>query len=189
MAAGSSSGDSALQHAISDTTKEAIRAAVTLSSDNMLLISFLDALEAHGFKPPNLTQIVKKLNGDFTPLGLDEVRLKSKDLFTILEHPIFSDMLAAASRSRKIQTVTLFDVGGDQLLATKRAWKEPYVGSAPRLLRKAMDRMNAQRADNDYANFLPIIQSSGMGKSRTVDELARQVFTLPFNLRPAADKT
>ncbi|KAG9080407.1 hypothetical protein FRC06_006625, partial [Ceratobasidium sp. 370] len=189
MEAESSSGDSALQRAISDTTKEAIRAAVTPFSNNILLISFINALEAHGFEPPNLTQIVMKLNDDLTPLGLDEVRLGSKDLFTILEHPIFDDMFAAASRSKKIQTVTPFDVGGDQLLATERAWNEPYVGSAPSLLRKAIDQMNAQRADKDYANFLPIIQSSGMGKSRTVDELARQVFTLPFNIRPAADKT
>ena len=49
--------------------------------------------------------------------------------------------------------------------------------------------MNTKRHDADYANFLPIVQSSGMGKSRTVDELARRVFTLPFNLRPPADKT
>ncbi|KAG9080601.1 hypothetical protein FRC06_006366, partial [Ceratobasidium sp. 370] len=165
---------SALQLSISDATKEAIRAAVTPSNNMLLLNSFISALKKHGFEPPELSQIVERLQGDFTPLGLDEVRLKSKDLFTIMEHPIFSDMLAAASRSKKIQTVAPFDVGGDQLLATKRAWKEPYVGSAPRLLRKAIDQMNAQRADKDYANFLPIIQSSGMGKSRTVDELARQ---------------
>ncbi|KAG9074982.1 hypothetical protein FRC06_010342 [Ceratobasidium sp. 370] len=49
--------------------------------------------------------------------------------------------------------------------------------------------MNTKRHDANYANFLPIVQSSGMGKSRTVDEPARRVFTLPFNFRPAADQT
>jgi hypothetical protein len=43
--------------------------------------------------------------------------------------------------------------------------------------------MNRARGDAPYANYLPIIQSSGTGKSRTVHELARLVFTIPFNLR------
>lgn len=34
-----------------------------------------------------------------------------------------------------------------------------------------------------YANMLPIIQSSGTGKSRMVDELAKCAFTIPFNLQ------
>ena len=37
----------------------------------------------------------------------------------------------------------------------------------------------------DYANFVPIIQSSGTGKSRTIHEMSKLVFTIPFNLREA----
>ena len=33
-----------------------------------------------------------------------------------------------------------------------------------------------------YRNVLPVYQSSGMGKSRTVDELAKMVFTIPICL-------
>lgn len=40
-----------------------------------------------------------------------------------------------------------------------------------------------------YSNFVPIVQSSGMGKSRMVDEAAKMIFTLPFNLRSGADKS
>ena len=36
-----------------------------------------------------------------------------------------------------------------------------------------------------YANQISIIQSSGTGKSRTVDELAKRLFSFPFNLREA----
>lgn len=44
--------------------------------------------------------------------------------------------------------------------------------------------MNSQRdRGRRYANMVSIIQSSGTGKSRTIDELARAVFTLPVNLR------
>ena len=59
------------------------------------------------------------------------------------------------------------------------------MGETHKLLRSIIDDMNIgrDRAEGLYANFLPIVQSSGTGKSRTVDELAKLVFTLPFNLR------
>jgi hypothetical protein len=38
-----------------------------------------------------------------------------------------------------------------------------------------------------YSKTVPIIQSSGSGKSRMVDKLAHCVFTLPFNLRLKLD--
>jgi hypothetical protein len=34
-----------------------------------------------------------------------------------------------------------------------------------------------------YAHYTTIVQSSGMGKSRMVDELARNHFVIPINLR------
>lgn len=42
------------------------------------------------------------------------------------------------------------------------------------------------RKHNDpdiYARLLPIVQSSGMGKSRMIDELSKKYFLVPFNLR------
>jgi hypothetical protein len=36
-----------------------------------------------------------------------------------------------------------------------------------------------------YAHYAAIVQSSGMGKSRTVDELAKDHFVIPLNLREA----
>ena len=40
--------------------------------------------------------------------------------------------------------------------------------------------------ENVYAYSAAIVQSSGMGKSRTVDELAKTHFVIPMNLRDAA---
>lgn len=42
---------------------------------------------------------------------------------------------------------------------------------------------------SDFNNTVMIVQSSGTGKSRMVDEAARLVFTLPFNLRSDKDFT
>lgn len=43
--------------------------------------------------------------------------------------------------------------------------------------------MKEQGDSSDYSNTAVIIQSSGGGKSRMVDEQADLVFTLPLNLR------
>lgn len=34
-----------------------------------------------------------------------------------------------------------------------------------------------------YARLLPLVQSSGMGKSRLIDEFSKKYFVIPFNLR------
>jgi hypothetical protein len=47
--------------------------------------------------------------------------------------------------------------------------------------------MNVTRGDNAYADYLPIVQSSGTGKSRMVDEVAKKLFTILFNLREDAN--
>lgn len=43
--------------------------------------------------------------------------------------------------------------------------------------------INRMKRTKVYTNYVPIVQSSGTGKSRMVHEAARLVFTIPFNLR------
>ncbi|KAG9092220.1 hypothetical protein FRC06_000190 [Ceratobasidium sp. 370] len=190
MEAASRSADT--QFSVPEATKEAIRAVVfskTWTSNYLMLGFFHDTLEQHGFQPPKERDMFRAIGANLEPLELTKVRFKEKDLFSILDNPIYSDMLAAAPRKNQVQSISGFKTGGDQLGATEKAWHVPYVGPTAGLLRKAMDQMNAKRGDADYANFVPIIQSSGMGKSRAVDEVAREVFTLPFNLRSPKDNT
>ncbi|KZS99725.1 uncharacterized protein LAESUDRAFT_732934 [Laetiporus sulphureus 93-53] len=81
--------------------------------------------------------------------------------------------------------------------ATVSAWSRTFYGTAHQLLYKNIKSMSSsRRKDQLYSNYVSIVQSSGTGKSRTVDEMARLVFTFPFNLRaegnsgyayPAAD--
>ncbi|KAF8551255.1 hypothetical protein OG21DRAFT_301501 [Imleria badia] len=47
-----------------------------------------------------------------------------------------------------------------------------------------LKNINAMDRSAEYANSVPLIQSSGTGKSRMVDEQAKLVFTIPFNLHP-----
>ncbi|KAG6824344.1 hypothetical protein H0H92_007152, partial [Tricholoma furcatifolium] len=75
--------------------------------------------------------------------------------------------------------------------AAKAAWNTPYVGKAHHLLREAIDEIRLKDSFREptmkYGNFFAIIQGSGTGKSRAVDELSRSVFTIPFVLRKAEE--
>ena len=56
-----------------------------------------------------------------------------------------------------------------------------YVGNAHVVLLQNINKMPRSEA---YSNSVLLIQSSGTGKSRLVDEQGKLVFTIPFNIRP-----
>ena len=70
-----------------------------------------------------------------------------------------------------------------QIPAVERSWERTFVGDAAHALwRHVMEHYN--RPDRHvYVQYTAIVQSSGMGKSRTVDELGKSHFVIPINLR------
>lgn len=74
-------------------------------------------------------------------------------------------------------------------LVVADAWITPFVGDFHTLLTRNIQRMHAvgmERPPGDrryHMNYASIIQSSGSGKSRLVDEVAKQLFTIPLNVR------
>ena len=72
------------------------------------------------------------------------------------------------------------------ITATQNAWHAGYTGEASRLL---LDRIRNflpnPNFKQPYARYTAIIQSSGMGKSRTIDEMAKHELIIPIVLRPA----
>ena len=67
--------------------------------------------------------------------------------------------------------------------AAEATWTQPYQGEFVALLKEAIER----RSLSTYSQVGTIIQSSGTGKSRLVDELAKSVFTIPLNVRQSGD--
>ncbi|KAF8986633.1 hypothetical protein BDQ17DRAFT_1335503 [Cyathus striatus] len=67
----------------------------------------------------------------------------------------------------------------------EKGWQERYRGELHHLLLYNFNNMCKEniKSPTNYGNSIPIIQSSGTGKSRMVDEAASFVFTIPFNLR------
>jgi hypothetical protein len=66
------------------------------------------------------------------------------------------------------------------VLATVRSWSVPYRGNIAEVVYEYMEFHNNPDL---YARVLTIVQSSGMGKSRMIDELSKHHFVIPLNLR------
>jgi hypothetical protein len=66
------------------------------------------------------------------------------------------------------------------LIATIDAWKEEFKGNAAETLLDMISVYLAQR--NVYSYHANILNSSGTGKSRLVDELAKTIITVPICL-------
>jgi len=78
------------------------------------------------------------------------------------------------------KTPLAFAFFSDAILATVESWSYPFQGNSPDSLYQYMTQHDNS---NVYARLLPIVQSSGMGKSRMTDELSKKHFVVPFNLR------
>lgn len=81
-----------------------------------------------------------------------------------------------------------------EALAVEVAWKKIYKGYAHRVFwdfmhnnllshRHGSDKSAKTDDFTQYAHYTIIMQSSGMGKSRMIDELAKTHFVIPVNAR------
>ena len=79
------------------------------------------------------------------------------------------------------------------ITATENAWRAGYTGEAAHLLLDHIKNfLPGTQHDNMhpdfkqlYAQYTAIIQASGMGKSHTIDEMAKHELVIPIVLRPA----
>jgi hypothetical protein len=70
-------------------------------------------------------------------------------------------------------------------LAAELSWNANFIDSG-RLVLNALEAHVSKQMTNPhtYARFCSIVQSSGMGKSRLLDEFSKNHFLIPINLRP-----
>jgi hypothetical protein len=68
--------------------------------------------------------------------------------------------------------------------ASVNAWSGEFKGKAAKVLLQTISNYLA-KARTPYTRHAPIVNSSGTGKSRMVDELATQIITVPMCLREA----
>ncbi|CAE6461227.1 unnamed protein product [Rhizoctonia solani] len=66
----------------------------------------------------------------------------------------------------------------------KSAFEEPYLGNVHECFVEALEHYSRYSgAAKLYMKSISVVQSSGMGKSRMVDEATNMIFTIPANLR------
>jgi hypothetical protein len=67
--------------------------------------------------------------------------------------------------------------------AVIRAWNSAFYGDADAALLRAVDQLHSLPVVSNYAKILPITQSSGTGKSKTVDAVSVKRITFPMCIR------
>ncbi|QRV97548.1 G2/mitotic-specific cyclin cdc13 [Ceratobasidium sp. AG-Ba] len=77
------------------------------------------------------------------------------------------------------------------LNSLKGAFDEPFIGNIHKLFIRTLDRERvsypSNSANRPYSWSISVIQSSGTGKSRMMEEAAKTLFTIPINIRPVLD--
>ncbi|KAA8908792.1 hypothetical protein FN846DRAFT_1010507 [Sphaerosporella brunnea] len=71
-----------------------------------------------------------------------------------------------------------------QLATVQSAWRDHFLGNTLTVFRAVLATANASfDPDEHYSKFMPILQSSGMGKSRLIDQYAALTVGVVFTLR------
>src|ERR1700740_585013 len=68
-------------------------------------------------------------------------------------------------------------------LAVELSWSAEFIGHLPLVALETHVRDQMKLVET-YARYCSIVQSSGMGKSRLLDEFSKKHFMIPINLRP-----
>ncbi|KAL4251325.1 hypothetical protein ABKN59_005644 [Abortiporus biennis] len=111
-----------------------------------------------------------------------EGAFESGDLDRVIEsiEGLRSPQISPSSSGSHNQTAVRIPPPAVQVEAVKKAWIADYTTDYHEALFRVIDQTDKER---HYSNHVPIVNSSGTGKSRLVHELARIAFTFPFNLR------
>ncbi|CAA7268828.1 unnamed protein product [Cyclocybe aegerita] len=141
-----------------------------------------------GLPDDNLEQSLKTLQfdgSDVRLVRLNNARRRISQLFEgedLSKEPIHILVEKPAFGTGNHQRLPLLSPELRKELET--AWTQEYQGSTHQTL---LSNIESDPRRSPYCNTGAIIQSSGYGKSRTVDELAKLVFTIPMNLRAEAE--
>jgi len=119
----------------------------------------------------NVEQELVKLLGDLEDKDFEDIKLFKHEAF-----------LKTKSKEEKVSDLAALAID----FATTLAWRGKYKGDLARVLFLTIaDYLSLEKTP--YARVTSIINSSGTGKSRMVDELGRVVITVPMCLRPQTE--
>ena len=137
------------------------------------------AKDVNAFVKRSLSEVVDVLSSDNSLVRRFQELVVSED-WDGVQRELRLIFPAIGSQISKSQTF----VATGSVHSLHIAWKKPFTGNALVNLCKVLDTLEGRYPDASYyAKILPIIQSSGVGKSRLVDELSKLRVGLFFTLR------
>ncbi|KAF8554213.1 hypothetical protein OG21DRAFT_1484826 [Imleria badia] len=88
----------------------------------------------------------------------------------------------------EVSKVQLKEYTKDEAITSSKSWEREYVGDAADALWEHIREWYKKAQSPDagqsfYAKYVAIVQSSGMGKSRAIDEMSKSRFVIPVILR------
>ncbi|KAJ1307081.1 hypothetical protein OPQ81_001200 [Rhizoctonia solani] len=119
------------------------------------------------------------------PFPLLSAAYASQSLTKLVDHPLIRIL---SNHDEDIIAEPGLLVKNNSNRSLQAAFEEPYVGDLHRCFIEVLDAYSelnnkAGTVSKLYNKSICVIQWSGMGKSRLVDEAAKEVFTIPANLR------
>ncbi|GAB1527882.1 hypothetical protein RhiTH_011070 [Rhizoctonia solani] len=129
--------------------------------------------------PMRISECHQYVLDNFELLDALSLAYTSKDYEELMDHP-----LMPFNQSQKLGTMKPSRIKH----SLESAFEDLYVGNTAKLF---IDTLNQERhlstgyaaATKPYNWSISVVQSSGMGKSRMVEEAAKMVFTIPINIR------
>ncbi|KEP50058.1 putative G2/mitotic-specific cyclin cdc13 [Rhizoctonia solani 123E] len=134
--------------------------------------------------PPDLETCKDHLSIHFA-LVLDLQLAYISNNFSLLKN---CSLLKRFQKGDVMESIPLAGINSTKSQSLMEAFAQPYEGDLPALFKECLDEYaesatGVEASKRAYNRSIPVIQSSGMGKSRLVEEMGKLVFTIPVNLR------
>ncbi|KAJ2932221.1 hypothetical protein H1R20_g4870, partial [Candolleomyces eurysporus] len=146
-----------------DILKDVLNSYLDEQPSNPFSKMGLDGLRAFVDDNPELKQSLEQVLKDYNQNQIDTVRNQLNIIYSFFLNPFSAAQLTNPT--------------------AEYSWKVRYVGDVAKALSSYLHGVANEATLNLYARYASIVQSSGTGKSRAVDEMSKEHFVIPINLR------
>ena len=110
-----------------------------------------------------------------------DITNKFRNLLAVQDTNALADLILDALASQQLAKVPEIAIPVAYL---RQAWEQEYTGPALQIFQKQVQHLHNTFDDSlHYAKVLAIVQSSGVGKSRLVDEFSKRHLGVVYTLR------
>jgi hypothetical protein len=175
----------ALQNALNEGTSESLDRAWEMIFAPRIdaTIRYLDEMDKLGGLPDETVQAILKKPGLLDEIS-DLIHLRQFDAIPMK----LKSNVPSTQRASQISRSGDAHVHG-HVRDVYQGWTRDYVGSGVERFMETLTGNNNDFSPSEiYARFIPIIQSSGTGKSRLIDQFSMQVPGIMYTCRRVGDR-